>query len=113
MAEKRAAFSLRRFLALGFSKRRRSRNCCRVCSRSSFFLSRRMARSTGSPFFSFTSDISQIECITKHSLAGDLFVVAIDSMARAVYFTAHKLPAACYRLRQRLAQVEIPADAFP
>ena len=50
IAANRAAFSFRRFLALGFSKRRRSRNCCKVCSRSSFFLSRRIALSTGSPF---------------------------------------------------------------
>lgn len=57
IAANRAAFSLRRFLALGFSKRRRIRNCCKVCSRSSFFLSRRMAFSTDSPFFSLISVI--------------------------------------------------------
>src|SRR2546427_9160598 len=34
------------------------RNCWSVCSRSNFFLSRRIARSTGSPFLSLTSDIS-------------------------------------------------------
>src|SRR6266566_6795426 len=55
IAEKRAALVLRRFLALGFSKRRCRRTCTRVCSRSSFFLSRRRAFSTGSPFFNLTS----------------------------------------------------------
>src|SRR6266576_449652 len=55
IAEKRAALVFRRFLALGFSKRRCRRTCCRVCSRSSFFLSRRRAFSTGSPFFSLIS----------------------------------------------------------
>src|SRR5438067_1805551 len=47
MAEKRAALVLRRFLALGFSKRLCRRTCCSVCSRSSLFLSRRSAFSTG------------------------------------------------------------------
>jgi hypothetical protein len=55
MAEKRAAFIFRRFLALGFSKYRCRRTCCRVCSRSSFFLSRRRAFPTGSPFLSLIS----------------------------------------------------------
>jgi len=55
IAAKRAAFVFRRFLALGFSKRRCRRTCSRVCSRSSFFLNRRSALSTDSPFFSFTS----------------------------------------------------------
>src|SRR6266478_1144435 len=59
MAEKRAALVLRRFLALGFSKRRWRRTCSRVCSRSSFFLSRRRAFSTGSPFFSLISVINE------------------------------------------------------
>ena len=60
MAEKRAAFSFRRFFALGFSKRRCRRTCSRVCSRSSFFLSRRRALSTGSPFFSLISVINRL-----------------------------------------------------
>src|SRR5438876_10046957 len=60
IAVKRAAFIFRRFFALGFSKRRCKRTCCRVCSRSSFFLSRRRALSTASPFFSFTSLINNL-----------------------------------------------------
>ena len=59
MAEKRAALVFRRFLALGFSKRRWRRTCRRVCSRSSFFLSRRRAFSTGSPFLSLISVINE------------------------------------------------------
>ena len=59
MAVNRAAFCFRRFRALGFSKRRCSRTCSKVCSRSSFFLSRRRAFSTGSPLLSLISDISR------------------------------------------------------
>src|SRR5437667_12674069 len=55
MAEKRAAFSLRRRRSLGFSKCRWLRTTFRVPSRSIFFLSRRRALSTDSPFFSFIS----------------------------------------------------------
>jgi hypothetical protein len=55
MAENRAIFSLRRRLALGFSKRRLSRTALSVPSRSIFFFNRRNARSTGSPFFSLIS----------------------------------------------------------
>src|SRR5213594_1021527 len=60
MAEKRAAFILRRFLALGFSNRRCRRTCNRVCSRSSFFLRRRRAFSTISPLFSLISVINRL-----------------------------------------------------
>jgi len=59
IAANRAAFCLRRRLALGFSNRFRSRNFFNVCSRSSFFFNRRIARSTGSPFFSLISIIIQ------------------------------------------------------
>src|SRR5207247_2690214 len=62
IAEKRAAFSFLRFFALGFSKRRCRRTCNRVCSRSSFFLSRRRAFSTGSPFLSLISVIGCLDC---------------------------------------------------
>ena len=55
MAEKRATFSLRRRFSLGFSNVRRLRTIFNVPSRSTFFLSRRNARSTGSPFFSLIS----------------------------------------------------------
>src|SRR6185312_8079624 len=55
MAENRAIFSLRRRLALGFSKRRLSRTALSVPSRSIFFFNRRNARSTGSPFFNLIS----------------------------------------------------------
>ena len=55
MAEKRATFSLRRRRSLGFSNCRRPRTTLSVPSRSTFFLSRRNARSTGSPFFSLIS----------------------------------------------------------
>ena len=44
IAARRAAFCFRRRLALGFSNRRGSRNCFSVCSRSSLFFSRRVAR---------------------------------------------------------------------
>src|SRR5207245_4706471 len=57
IAEKRAALVFRRFLALGFSKRRWSRTWSMVCSRSNFFFSRRSALSTGSPFLSLISVI--------------------------------------------------------
>ena len=60
IAAKRAAFIFLRLRALGFSNRRRIRNCCRVCSRSSFFLRRRMAFSMGSPRLSFISVISML-----------------------------------------------------
>src|SRR2546423_4032078 len=55
MAENRAAFSLRRRRALGFSKRRLSRTALSVPSRSIFFFNRLSALSTGSPFFNLIS----------------------------------------------------------
>lgn len=55
MAENRAAFSLRRRRSLGFSKCRRVRATFKVPSRSTFFFSRRNARSTGSLFLSLIS----------------------------------------------------------
>ena len=55
MAENRATFSLRRRFSLGFSKCRWPRTTRNVPSRSTFFFSRRNARSTGSPFFSLIS----------------------------------------------------------
>lgn len=55
MAEKRAAFILRRRRALGFSKCRWLRTSFKVPSRSIFFLRRRRALSTGSPFFNLIS----------------------------------------------------------
>src|ERR1051326_3961230 len=55
MAEKRAAFSLRRRRSLGFSKCRWLRTVFKVPSRSIFFFSRRRALSTDSPFLSFIS----------------------------------------------------------
>ena len=55
MAEKRAAFILRRRRSLGFSKCRWLRTSFKVPSRSIFFFKRRNALSTGSPFFSLIS----------------------------------------------------------
>src|SRR5438093_9019778 len=55
MAEKRATFILRRLRSLGFSKVRLARTVLSVPSRSTFFLRRRRAFSTGSPFFSLIS----------------------------------------------------------
>src|SRR5262249_53884344 len=55
MAEKRAAFSLRRRRSLGFSKCRWLRTTLRVPSRSIFFFKRRRAFSTDSPFLSLIS----------------------------------------------------------
>jgi hypothetical protein len=55
MAENRAAFSLRRRFALGFSKCRWLRTTFNVPSRSIFFFNRRKALSTGSPFLSLMS----------------------------------------------------------
>jgi hypothetical protein len=55
MAENRAAFSLRRRCALGFSKCRWFRTVFKVPSRSIFFFKRRKARSTGSPFLNLIS----------------------------------------------------------
>src|SRR5208283_1260792 len=55
MAEKRAAFILRRFRSLGFSKCRWLRTSFNVPSRSIFFFNRRRALSTGSPFFNLIS----------------------------------------------------------
>src|SRR5450759_1010298 len=55
MAEKRAAFSLRRRFSLGFSKCRWLRTTLSVPSRSIFFFNRRSALSTGSPFLSLIS----------------------------------------------------------
>src|ERR1022692_3576317 len=55
MAEKRAAFSLRRRFSLGFSKCRWLRTTLSVPSRSIFFFNRRNALSTGSPFLSLIS----------------------------------------------------------
>jgi len=66
MAEKRAAFSLRRRLALGFSKWRRLRTLRKVPSRSSFFFKRRRTLSTDSPFF------SRISVNDSHFLSHDL-----------------------------------------
>src|ERR1700691_1057031 len=55
IAEKRAAFILRRRRSLGFSKCRWLRTVLSVPSRSIFFFNRRRAFSTGSPFFSLIS----------------------------------------------------------
>ncbi len=55
MAEKRAAFSLRRRRSLGFSKCRWLRTIFNVPSRSILFFNRRRAFSTDSPFFSLIS----------------------------------------------------------
>ncbi len=55
MAEKRAAFILRRLRSLGFSKCRWLRTSLSVPSRSIFFFNRRSALSTDSPFFSLIS----------------------------------------------------------
>lgn len=55
MALNFATFIWRRRFSLGFSKCRWFRTSLRVPSRSTFFFSRRNARSTGSPFFSLTS----------------------------------------------------------
>src|SRR5260221_11035920 len=55
MAEKRATFILRRLRSLGFSKVRLARTVLSVPSRSTFFLRRRRAFSTGSPFFCLIS----------------------------------------------------------
>jgi len=55
MAEKRAAFILRRRRSLGFSKCRWLRTSFKVPSRSIFFFNRRNARSTDSPFLSLIS----------------------------------------------------------
>src|SRR5687767_949985 len=55
MAEKRAAFILRRLRSLGFSKCRWLRTSFSVPSRSIFFFNRRSAFSTDSPFLSLIS----------------------------------------------------------
>src|SRR6266849_4419923 len=55
MAEKRAAFILRRLRSLGFSKCRWLRTSLSVPSRSIFFFNRRSALSTDSPFFNLIS----------------------------------------------------------
>lgn len=55
MALNFATFICRRRFSLGFSKCRWFRTSFKVPSRSTFFFSRRNARSTGSPFFSLTS----------------------------------------------------------
>src|SRR6267154_4504112 len=55
MAEKRAAFILRRLRSLGFSKCRWLRTSFKVPSRSIFFFNRRRALSTASPFFNLIS----------------------------------------------------------
>src|SRR5712671_1845530 len=65
-------FALRRRFSLGFSKWRCARASRKVPSRSSFFFSRRRAFSTGSPFFSLTSDNSDShpsQTLLTHALA--------------------------------------------
>src|SRR5258706_2361129 len=64
MAENRAAFSLRRRRSLGFSKCRWVRTTLSVPSRSIFFLSRRRALSTDSPFFNLIS-VKSIHFLSK------------------------------------------------
>src|SRR6266571_986602 len=112
MAEKRAAFIFRRFLALGFSKRRCSRNCCSVCSRSSFFLSRRMARSTGSPFLSLTSDIVKTQFVAQKDLTRHAIEVGFLAVTLTAQFPDGQLAAARHSLGQRVTQIKIPAHAF-
>src|SRR5262245_9485147 len=102
MAAKRAAFSLRRRTALGFSKRRRSRNFCKVRSRSSFFLRRRMARSTGSPFFSFTSVIIQNQLVAQQGLAGDALLGGAFSSSLAAQFACEQLAAFSHSVGERV-----------
>src|SRR5213075_352132 len=64
MAEKRAAFSLRRRRSLGFSKCRWLRTTFKVPSRSIFFFRRRRALSTDSPFLSLIS-VNPIHFLSK------------------------------------------------
>ena len=71
MAENRATFSLRRRRSLGFSNCRRPRTTLSVPSRSTFFFSRRNARSTGSPFFSLIS----VNALTSFPGAGQITVL--------------------------------------
>src|SRR5215470_17110270 len=103
MAAKRAAFFLRRLRALGFSKRRRRRKRCSVCSRSSRFLSRRMARSTGSPFFTFTSVIIQVELVAQQGLARHAIAAGLLSGTRAPEVARHLPAPPRDRAGQRLA----------
>src|SRR5258706_7564017 len=64
MAENRAGFSLRRPRSLGFSKCRWVQTTLSVPSRSIFFLSRRRALSTDSPFFNLIS-VKSIHFLSK------------------------------------------------
>src|SRR6185312_6554903 len=89
MAEKRAIFSLRRRLALGFSKRRLSRTALRVPSRSIFFFNRRNARSTGSPFFNLIS-VKTIHFLSKNPGERPSWLSALLGQGRKEYFCAKK-----------------------
>lgn len=113
MAANRAAFSLRRRRALGFSKRLRSRNCFKVCSRSNFFLSRRIARSTGSPFFSFISVIIQIGLVHPYRPAsiGGFRSSGLRDLRRSVGRSG--LGSSAHRLGRRLAQIARTAHGPP
>src|SRR3974390_770888 len=99
-------------MALGFSKRRRSRNFCKVRSRSSFFLRRRMARSTGSPFFSFTSVIIQIELVAQQGLAGDALSGGALARSLAAKFASQGLAPVGYGAGQRVGYIENTAGTF-
>src|SRR5258708_12385536 len=112
MAENRAAFSLRRFLALGFSNRRRSRNCCKVCSRSSFFFSRRMAFSTGSPFFSLTSVIIKSQFIAHNNLAWRAFQFGLAMPTLATHFASSDAEPPLDGFGQHAAEIKISLDTF-
>src|SRR6185437_10041752 len=90
MAEKRAIFSLRRRLALGFSKRRLSRTALRVPSRSIFFFNRRNARSTGSPFFNLIS-VKTIHFLSEKTRAEQpSWQVPLLGQGRKEYFCTEK-----------------------
>src|SRR5688572_1466144 len=85
MAEKRAAFILRRLRSLGFSKCRWLRTSFSVPSRSIFFFNRRNALSTDSPFLSLISvNDSHILSATCDTQPWAVFHVRSDSLGNGV-----------------------------
>src|SRR5258708_35914934 len=113
MALKRAAFCFLRLRALGFSNRRCSRTCCKVCARSSFFLSRRKALSTGSPFRSLISDIPEQELVSQQILARLFAFGRPVAQAMAADFSLCRLASAGHGGGYCLAQIKIPPPPSP
>ena len=71
-----------------------------------------MARSTGSPFLSLTSDIKKAKFVAQQDLARHFVQVRFFAITLAAQFADGEFAAPGYRFGQSVTQIKIPADAF-